>query len=59
MAAIKQVPTEVAVRVALAAELERAHPCAVPPVTIAYVTAPLPEPPLFAKVGTAVNVFPV
>ena len=38
-------PEVVALRVASLALLESAHPVAVPPELIAYVTAPDPDPP--------------
>ena len=41
----RHVPTVVAVMVAVAVELESAHPVAVPPDAIANVVAPDPEPP--------------
>ena len=59
VAAIKQVPAVVAVSVAVAEELDKVH-VAVPPVTIAYVTAPVPEPEvLVVKLGVAVYAVPV
>ena len=58
VAAIKHVPTEVAVKVAVAADVESAHPEAVPPVTTPYVTAPFPDPPVVAKLGPAVYALP-
>ena len=45
VASIKQIPLVVAVIVAEEDELESAHPVAVPPVAIAYVTEPFVEPP--------------
>ena len=59
VAAIKQVPAVVAVSVAVEEELDKVQ-VAVPPVTTAYVTAPVPEPddPV-VKVGVAVNAVPV
>ena len=42
---IRHVPTVVAVIVAVAVELESAHPDAVPPDAIAKVVAPVPDPP--------------
>ena len=38
-------PTVVAVMVAVAVELERVQPVAVPPDAMANVVAPVPEPP--------------
>ena len=58
VAVIKQVPTEVAVNVAFAADEESAQPEDVPPET-AKVTAPFPDPPLVAKLGVAVYALPV
>jgi hypothetical protein len=59
VAAIKHVPAEEAVRVAVAEELDKVQ-VAVPPVTIAYVTAPLPEPEvLVVKLGLAVYALPL
>ena len=54
MAAIRHVPTDVAVRVPDV----KAQPCAVPPLTIAYVTEPLLEPPVELNVGVAVYADP-
>ncbi len=42
---MKHVPLVVADIVAVEVELESAHPVAVPPVEIAYVTEPFVEPP--------------
>jgi len=59
VAAIKQVPAVVAVSVAVAEELDKVH-VAVPPITTAYVTAPVPEPEvLVVKLGVAVYAVPV
>jgi hypothetical protein len=44
VAFIKQVPDESAVRVAFAAVELKAQFVAFPPLTIEYVTAPVPEP---------------
>jgi hypothetical protein len=41
----RHVPTVVAVMVAVAVELESAHPVAVPPDAIVNVVSPDPEPP--------------
>ena len=45
MAWIRHVPTVVAVMVAVAVELERVQPVAVPPDAMAKVVAPAPDPP--------------
>jgi hypothetical protein len=58
VAAIKQVPVEDAVRVAFEALDERAQLLALPPLTIEYVTDPVPEPPDVLKVGIAVYALP-
>ena len=50
---MRHVPVLVAVRVAFAAELLSEQPVAVPPVEIAYVTAPVPDPPVVEKAGWA------
>ena len=46
------------IKVAVAADVESAHPEAVPPVTTPYVTAPFPDPPVVAKLGPAVYALP-
>jgi hypothetical protein len=59
VALIKHVPTVVAVRVAEAVASESAQVLAVPPATMAYVTAPVPDPPPVERVGTALYALPL
>ena len=54
VASIKHVPLVVAVIVAEDDEFESAHPVAVPPEAIAYVTDPLVDPPVVDIVNACV-----